>query len=136
MITTHYLPAVFMDIVKVHTVRGPDGTPTCFSTRHPAVTLWPLICIQADTGKWVASILEAGEAANGARVRAVGDWLRIPEIFEQMSATLVRKVRYQHLSPEEYEANLSEALEGFNELSAMLQFVQDYGVYGRGIEKR
>jgi NmrA-like family len=136
MLTTHYLPAVFMDIVKIHTVRGPDGTPTCFSPMDPAVTLWPLIDIRADTGKWVASILEAGEAANGARVQAVGEWLRIPTIFEQMFAALGCEVRYQHLSREEYEANFPEALKGFYELSATLQFVQDYGVYGKGMEKK
>ena len=133
MITTHYLPAVFMDIVTVHTVRGPDGTLTCITAMDPAVTLWPLIDIRADTGKWVASILEAGEAADGARVQAVGEWLRIPEIMRQFSKALGREVRYQHVSEEEYDANVPETLKGYHELSTTMLFVQDYG---KGMEEK
>lgn len=41
-----------------------------------------------------------------------------------------------HISPEEYEVNLPEVLKEFYELSATLQCVQHYGVYGKGMEKK
>lgn len=137
MLATYYMPAFFMSNVKGMINNGPDGVPAYALTLHPTETKHALIDIRADTGKYVMGILEAGEAANGARVQAVSEWTTPQGVTDTITQVSGTKVVFTPLPREVLKGAMLPTMGELaaEEMTQNIELIRDYSYYGPGSEK-
>ena len=134
MLATYFRPGGFTTNFKQSINVGPDGVPTYFAPFHPTETRFPLIDVVADTGKYIAGILEAGKSANGAQINAVSQWLSPQEITDILTKASGTKVNFAQVPPEVFKTFLPGAMA--EELTENMLLIRDYSYYGLGAETK
>lgn len=134
MITSYYMPAMFLDELKRMVNPGPDGTPMLALPFPDENRAWPLVAPRRDGGKYVMGLFEAGEQADGVAVQGVSTWTTPRQVVEQLSEYAGKEVKYQPLPLEVFSGFMPEAVR--EDLTAMFQWIGEHSYYGLGSEKQ
>jgi hypothetical protein len=100
-------------------------------------TLWPLIDIQEDTGKFVKAMIKHREQVLGKRVLGAWDYISIKDMtkaVKQMSTERTTEIGIEEVTPEAFKRLAQEA--GMSPRVAQLllesyQAKQDFGYFGK-----
>jgi hypothetical protein len=115
-------------------IRTRDGVPTIILPFPSENINWPLIDPPQDGGKFIMGLFEAGSRANGAKVNAVSCWTTPKDLVAALSKESGREVKLQIVSPDEFAKPFPDNLAA--ELTETLRVVGEYGVYGKGQDKK
>ncbi|KAG0049982.1 hypothetical protein BGZ83_005220 [Gryganskiella cystojenkinii] len=104
-----------------------DGTFVITTSFHPTTEL-PLIDTFADSGKWVATLIEHRDEHLGQVVSAATRLYSLDEIVQTVSRVSGKTVRFQEMTPEEFRTTLPYSVT--DPLVAMNRYFVDYGYFG------
>lgn len=130
---SYFHPAFFLSNFNNMLRKGEDGSYSITLPIDPSARV-PMIDVQADAGKWVAGLFEAGpDAANGKKVQAVSFWTDMQSFTSELSQALGTKVAYNNVPKDVYKSFLPEAIA--EELTNNMTLIDQYSYYGKGTEK-
>lgn len=130
---SYVLPAVFMSNIKNLINPGPDGQLALALHIDPKTTRIPLIDINADTGKWVAGVLEAGpEQTDGLHVQAVSDWMSPEQIVHTVNELESANVLFLPIPRDTFKSFMPKGVE--EEMAQNFDLIGDYSYYGKGAD--
>lgn len=129
---SYYHPAFFLQNFDSMAQKGEDGSYSITLPIDPSTRI-PFIDAVADTGKWVASIFEAGAAANGKKVQAVSFWSDMQSFSSDLGSALGKKVTYNNVPADVFKSFLPAAVA--DELTENMKLIDQYSYYGKDSEK-
>lgn len=129
---SYFHPAFFLQNFSTMIQKGEDGSLSINLPIDPSARI-PMIDVQADTGKWVAGMFEAGEAVNGQKVQAVSFWTDMQTFSSQLGKALDKKVTYNNIPVDLFKGFLPEAIA--DELTENMKLIDQYSYYGKDTEK-
>ncbi|KAH8890570.1 NAD(P)-binding protein [Thozetella sp. PMI_491] len=107
---------------------GPDGNLVFWGFVTPE-TVFPLIDIAADTGKYVATILAAPEQYRGKSLACATRTYTMTEVAEIMARSTGKPVTYKQIPKDVFGGFLGE--ESRETLLNMLSYFEEFGYYGK-----
>lgn len=128
MTVSFFMPAFFMSNLKGSIKPGQDGVPAWAGPMDANKTNVPMIAIKEDTGKYLAGLLEAGEAADGARVQGVSEWATPAQVVKTLSDTLHKQVNFTSVPLDIYKGFLPPAIA--DELGENMALIGDFDYFG------
>lgn len=130
---SYFHPAFFLQNFSTMLRKGDDGSFSITLPIDPSARL-PMIDVQADTGKWVAGIFEAGAAANGKKVQAVSFWTDMQSFSSDLGKAIGAKVAYNNVPADVFKSFLPEAIA--EELTENMKLMDQYSYYGKNTEQQ
>lgn len=132
MMVSYFLPAMYMENIK-QVAQDVNGTMIISLPFADPDFPWPMITPSRDTGKYVAGLFEAGDAANGVAVHGVSAWTTPNKVAQVLAKHLGKNVQFQSVTAKQYEQYLPEKIR--DELSEMMQWIGESSYYGKRSEK-
>lgn len=134
LLTTYFMPAYFLSNLKSSIVPGQQGVPIWNAPFDAERTNVPVIDINADTGKFVAGILEAGQEADGVQVQGVSQWASPSEIVKTFNDAIGKEVAFNQIPLDIFKSFLPPAVA--DELGENMVLIGDYDYYGKGTREK
>ncbi|ETS64068.1 hypothetical protein PaG_01300 [Moesziomyces aphidis] len=128
---SYFHAAFFLQNFDTMLRKGDDGNFSITLPIDPAARV-PLIDIQADAGKWVAGLFEAGAAANGKTVQGISFWTDMQTFAADLAKAIGSKVAYNNVPADVFKSFLPEAIA--DELTENMKLVDQYSYYSKGAE--
>lgn len=130
---SYFHAAFFLQNFETMMNKGDDGSYSINLPISPSARV-PMIDIRADTGKWVAGILEAGASANGKKVQGVSFWTDMQSFTAELGKALNENVAYNNVPADVFKGFLPEAIA--EELTENMKLIDQYSYYGKDSEKQ
>lgn len=132
MISSYYMPAMFLEQLKGMINPGQDGKPTLALPFSDENRTWPMTSPRRDGGKYVMGLFEAGEKANGVAVQGVSTWVSPREAVSQLSQQTGSEVKFASIPLEMFAGFMPEAIR--EEMAGMFQWIGEEQYYGLGTQ--
>ena len=110
-----------------------DGTYALYGTAQ-TTTPWPLIDIEADTGKWVTAVLAQPDKYEGEVFCAATRLYTTGEICDALSKSTGKTVKPVEIPEEKFREFLPPPMR--DAYAEMFALVRDYGYYGPDMEAK
>ncbi|CAK1355981.1 NmrA-like family domain-containing protein 1 [Cercospora beticola] len=135
MIASYFMPAMFLQEAQKQIRPNPQNNnkPTIALPFPDENIAWPMIDVNADTGKYVMGLFEGGSKADGVSVNGVSTWTTPKEFVAAVSKSVGKEVDFVPLPREVFEGFLPDAVK--KELGEMMDLIGKWNYFGKGQEK-
>jgi len=131
-LASYFMPAVYMSVI--HDMIRPNAGKFAMNLHIDKDAHLPLFDVNKDSGKYVLGAIEAGAAADGHRLNAVGSWTTPAEALEVLQKEVGGEFFFNQIPRDVFKSFLPPA--AAEDLTQNMDLINEFSYYGKGQDQK